>query len=63
MYSVPIPAISKVIDDVQNDGDGSLNEYQWEALKDFRDAAVGIVLLTRRILNALGLDEEGNTRK
>ena len=60
--------MTALIDAAQNapplgGADGSLDESQWTALRDFRDAVVNVELKTRGVLDALGLDEEGNTRR
>lgn len=45
------------------EADGSLSETQWIALRDFHEAMVNAELKSRAVLDALDLDEEGNTRK
>jgi hypothetical protein len=52
-----------LIDKAQNGGDGSLSEAQWTALRDFHQAMVNAELKSYAVLDALGLDEEGNTRR
>lgn len=55
--------LGSLVGEAQNDGDGSLSETQWIALRDFHQAMVNAELKSRAVLDALGLDEEGNTRK